>query len=472
MADETKRRGRYGGWAMSLLLVLCLLASSACGGDDSSELLSLEAPRPTAYDELSIVEAESLLEDHRVERAHQLYREELEKGDGRTRGLAAAGKGLTGLMLIAGSDPVRSFGIAQLGVTRPRYDIERILWGRDGALYWFSQGVRWENDGEYEGVRSILADHLPWSLERLESYETFAQGLDQSGDIILDGLMEIALELSTIEDDLEVAIEDRNFEYIYLPGATFHSSMLSMTLGKSEISLIHAATSAVRSAIFFAASYQNRWTLEELFVVQEGLDPETSFYTALDPLFFRQLEMQTSERLLKESKTACADALYYLDRALSFAESEPVTELSPLRWDRVELDTISTYRDLIRGVSASLDEETTLEEFEPDVRLDLSPIFEGRVLSEEIEWFAPGSNPETVQEGIDLFEPSMWSVRQEARISFLYEEVVTPAVSSDGTWPVQFVYSEDEVENFIRRVTQIFSDRLEGAYEGSGLFDR
>lgn len=143
----------------------------------------------------------------------------------------------------------------QLGVINRRYDVQRLVWSNNGVLYWFSQGVRWEDDGDFQGVRSIVSDQLPWRVERLDSLATFAQGLTSPGDALMTSLLEVAEDICQIERDLEVVIDDLKFEFFYLFVDVFHVDSLVMVFGKLEFLVFYVGFLFMCGGIYFVVVY-------------------------------------------------------------------------------------------------------------------------------------------------------------------------------------------------------------------------
>lgn len=445
----------------------------------------LGAERPNAYSDERITEAERNLTRHNISAARDLYRAELDEGDARTQRTAAAGKALTDLMLLPGDDAARTLLIDQFGAQNRDYDVEQLVWSDDGMLFWFSQGVRWDNDGEYEGVRSIVEDNLPWSVERLESAQSFGAGLDQSGDLIIEDLLPVAQMLRAIEVDLQTAIGTRSasastgFEYFYLPAAVFHSESFSLTLGRSDLAALHAIVSMTRGMMYFVAAYAHPWTIEQLTSPPQGRSLNEHFYTSLDPQLGRAILSDVGTSRLREAQAAFSEALRYLELSLEIGLNEPTLELAILRWDRVDPDTVAELRTFINDLGYALEGPQTFDQFDPAITIDLSVLFDGtRTLPEDVTWFesiATGGTNTTNNGQTETYQT--WAVRTEALDTFFLRGVVdtegvlaTPPSFGEGL-DASFALSDDQLSTFQDNVLEPTQLRLEETYSGSGLLD-
>ena len=377
LTDRTLRRWMALGWCA------LLMALSGCGADASELDGWAGAPRPAAYDAAIIGQAEQDLKLHDVRRARARYTEALATQDPRVEGTAAAGKAVTELMLLPGSAAVRELVVEQLGAQNRSYDVQRLIWSDSGALYWFEQGVRWEDDGEFEGVRSIVSGDLPWSLERLDAADVFVAGLDQPGDRIAEALVAIADELRGLEQDLQTAIFDPKFEYLYLPSEVFHHDAMSMALGKSELAAIHGVVSLARSGAYLVAAYRHPWTLEEAFTpAAPGVAPIDHAAPYLDPLLGRQLVGEDPQDTLRrarlnEARLAARNGLSFLHTSISLGLESEVLEISPLRWDRVDRDLGYDLVDILQALENAVDGPAKIPHATDDLSVDLSVFFEG-----------------------------------------------------------------------------------------------
>lgn len=466
MFCHTNSRSRGSLFRALLLALLVLCVAPGCGGEFESAL-DIASSRPAAYNDDLISQAEDSLTRHDIVGAQTYYGAALENDDPFVEGTAAAGKGMTDLFLLVGQDSVRTLLSQQLGATNRRYDVQRLVWSNNGVLYWFSQGVRWEDDGDFQGVRSIVSDQLPWRVERLDSLATFAQGLTSPGDALMTSLLEVAEDIRQIERDLEVAIDDPKFEFLYLPADVFHADSLAMALGKSELSVLHAGLSFLRGGIYFAAAYQNSWTLDGLLVSPDGRDPEAHFHNTLDPLLAREVTRQNN---LREARSAFLSGFFYLENAITIGvEQEQTLKTSLLRWDKVDRDLARDLRDIVRALANALDGPAKIPHFTQDFTIDLSVFFgEGRALSQDVRWFQMESST-TGADG--AAGTSTWSVTDEAVQAYFLDGVFEPPMRVDRTYEAQPEIGQERLETFFDNLLGDALERTEAAYAGSGLIE-
>jgi hypothetical protein len=461
---DSKSGGSFFRALLLALLVLCVAPGCA---DYAGGALDIASSRPAAYNDDLISLAEDSLTRHDIEGAQTYYGAALENNDPFVEGTAAAGKGMMDLFLLAGQDSARTFLSQQLGATNRRYDIQRLVWSNNGVLYWFSQGVRWDDDGDFQGVRSIVSDQLPWQVERLDSLAAFASGLTQPGDAIMSSLLGVAEDIRQIERDLEVAIDDPKFEFLYLPADVFHADSLAMALGKSELSVIHAGLSFFRGSIYFAAAYQNSWTLDGLLVSPDNRDPEAHFHDTLDPLLAREITQQNN---LREARSAFLDGFFYLENSITLGlEQEQTLKTALLRWDKVDRDLARNLRDIIRAMANSLDGPAKIPHFTQDFTIDLSVFFgEGRALPEDVSWF----QMESSTTGVDgAAGTSTWSVTDDAIQTYFLDGVFDPPMRVGRTYEAQPDIDNDRLETFFENLLGDAVERTEAAYAGSGLIE-
>lgn len=471
MSCHTKKRtGRFFWRAFMLLLAgLVSCVASGCGADASS--LDIASSRPAAYNDDLISQAEDSLTRHDIVGAQTYYTSALANDDPFVEGTAAAGKGITDFFLLGGQDSVRTMLSRQLGATNRRYDIQRLLWSNNGVLFWFSQGVRWEDDGDFQGVRSIISDQLPWTVDRLDSLEAFARGLTQPGDAIMESLLLVAEDIRVIERDLEVAIDDPKFEFLYLPADVFHADSLAMALGKSELSALHAGLSFLRGGIYFAAAYQNSWTLDGVLVPPNGQEAAAHFHNSLDPLLAREV---TAANRLREARSAFLSGFFYLENAITLgieAEEGQTLRTALLRWDKVDRDLARDLRDIVRALANSLDGPAKIPHFSQDFTIDLSVFFgEGRALAENVRWFQMESS--TTGTGNDgNLGTSTWRVTDAAQQQFFLDGVFDPPMQVNRIYEAQPDIDEDRLETFFDNLLGDALERTQDAYAGSGLID-
>lgn len=455
------------------LLALCVMVwvVSGCAGYDSAEAGYLGTARPDAYSDAQIVLAEDSLTRHDLKSARSIYSEALTSNDPFVAGTASAGKAITGMLLLPDDEAMRAMFINELGATNRRYEAQRFLWSNNGILYWFSQGVRWEDDGDFQGVQTIVEDELPWSLERLGSPTAFVQGLTQPGDRIMASGIDVALSLRDIERELERAIEDPRFDFLYLPADVFHANNLAMTLGKSDLAAVHALISFARGAIYFVAAYEHSWTLQGLFSPPQGINAQDHFHEQLDPLLARAI---TTASHLKESRNAFVSGLFYLERAITLGLEQEVTlSTSPLRWDKIDRDMARDLRDLVRAVANAFDGPSKLPHFDRNITLDLSSFFDsGRTLPAEIPWFQHQpdvTSTEGSAGGTFGNSTGYWVLSEDAAQVFLFDDILSPPLRLDEEYPARLTLDEDGMLDFFEALLGDTQRRLDDAYAGIGL---
>lgn len=416
-------------WAAMLLALLVFL--SGCGDMEDFAPNSISSEEGDG-DVGMLQEAEEALKDHRVDDARQHYADRLDDhpGDGR----AAAGLGVTDLMLSAESSEVTQLLIDHLGASGG-IDANTVLYDEDGFLYWASRGVKWADEGDqYQGIRSLLADDLPWDAERLETLTAFVDGHDEPTGEAIRQLVTIANALKGVDKNLETAIEDQDFMQLYVPGEVFHDSRLTLRLGRSELSLLRAAIAAFRGAIYFVAAYEHRWSLEGAFGDwridtdlsddrhQPGFEPIDYTVDYLDGHIFRAL---SNPDRLSASRSALRNSLQYGRDAIHFGIEEPSS--TTLEWQEVDETDAADLDELLKALSNALDGAVELPHSSPQTTLDLSPFFDedGRVLDEDIPWFV--KNPSLDSED-DEFDDSMdrWTINEDALDQFWRNGILEP----------------------------------------------
>jgi hypothetical protein len=377
-----------------MLLALSLASCAADYGDEAAGRFPGEpwddkagSDGPVDY----LAAAEQALFNHNVARARDFYEDALsaEPGSGR----AAAGLATTRLLLVPGVSQVATLLIEDLGA-RHGLDAGDVIYGRDGYLYWRSRGATWEDQGQFEGIRSILANRLPWSRDKLTSLALFADGLIRPVDAMMDNLLAVADALADIEDVYQIALEDPAFTRLYIPGQVFHDDRLAIVLGRSEIASIQAVLDLVRAMVSFVAAYQHDWTLEEALgswrqTVRtdderyvEGFRPSDYTATYLDGHLFRVV---AHPERLADARILFKHSLDRAHQALSFGLEE--TSATTFQWQLIEASRIEDLITLVEALTQAIDGQTPIPFTSPASKLDLSSFFgTGRVLDEGQSW--------------------------------------------------------------------------------------
>lgn len=417
-----------------ILIAAAMLTTAGCGADmnDAGASMNGEFPdddpnaQASQADELSY--AEQKLSEHRVDEARAHYAAMLDREPG--HGAAAAGMAITDILLLFEMSEVTELFIENLGASSG-FDANEVIYAEGGYLYWASRGARWNDDGQYGGIHSLLADDLPWSSERLRSLISFVDGLDEPTGKLIRQLVTVANALRGIDHNLEVAIEDSNFNRLYVPGQVFYDSDLTLRLGRSELSVLRSLIAATRSAIYFVAAYENQWSLETAFgewrfdVSLEdpnyvaGFGPVDYTMTYLDQHLFRSI---SNPERLSASRSALRDALTYARDALRFGVEQNYA--TTLEWSDVDEDIAFQLDGLLEALSEALDGPVTLPYSDPaQTTLDLSPLFEddGLVLDDEIPWFRPATEAEAAEVDADQSLDDMttlWALNDDALHAF------------------------------------------------------
>ncbi|MFB6264600.1 MAG: hypothetical protein ABEL76_13390 [Bradymonadaceae bacterium] len=392
------------GWLAAL--TCAAVAMAGCG---SAELSDLGGSQKDSR----LRDAVAALTGHRIREARATYRSILDRKP--DSGEAAAGLALTELFLLPEHQASARLLKEHLGASG-EIDAERALYARNGFFYWWARGARWEDDRDnYDGIKSLIADRLPWSRDRLDSPQTFFDGLDRPLGEAVGDVLDIAARLEQIESDLDVALEDPNLDRFVVPGEVFFNRDLTSALGKPEIALLAAGLASIRAAIHFGAAYAYEWSLERAFGShwkQKADTPDSKFPTAWDysvDFVGRHLLTSLNEQRrshLDRARRALREALGDLRDGLRRGiESEHETTL---RWNEVDPAFVSKLRAFVGALRSALDEENTLPHTDPTTRADFSVLFEeGRTLTEGLSWFerftagtqgggeGSGSSPET-----------------------------------------------------------------------------
>lgn len=451
--ERDTHRARWRWFGLVLLVMMSLLAGGGCAAYDeaAAERGEFGAPlRPDAYERGEVMaQAEEGLIRHDLRDARDAYDEAIAQDDPFVIGAASAGRGLVGMALLGESKGAKRVLLEGLGATRANYDVQRLVWANNGILYWLHEGARWEDDGFFQGIKSIVADQLPWPVTRLESVGSFVQGLDDEVGDSRDAMLSLASELEQIEADLDRAINDPKFEYFYVPAALFHDGALSFAVGKSELSALRGMSAMARGAITFVMAYESRWSLERAFGGVNSAEGELDAMY-LDPLLFRAL---AQEGLLRDSRRAWQDGFDFLAQAITLGlAQEEFSELSVLRWDRVDRDQVRRVRDLLSALSHALDGPTELPHFSEEVTLDLSTLFAGRTLSEELPWFVREEST------------SQWTLSEDAIVAFLGPQLLSPPLVAGESYPAQLEIDGEAFDTMTQALLGQTIDRVSLAF--------
>ncbi len=411
--------------AIAMLITGCADDDMAPDGDWDDYQGSGNAQAGESMD--GVQSAEQALMAHRVDEARDIYAEMVNQGG--AIGEAQAGLGVTESLLIAGR-PTLSDMLMDHFEARRELEANELLYAEGGYLYWASRGVQWEDDAamsDVRGIRSLIADRLPWREERLESLANFSEGLDSPANDWMRELVTLANGLGDIDEALEGAVETTSFSRFYVPGQVLHHSDLALRLGRAEISLLRAAVQGLRGMIYFVSAYDHGWTMEDVFGDwrysveiddgrwQAGFEPLDYALAELGQELFVQVD---NEERLSAARRAFEEGLEHLRDALHYGGEQTYSTTGA--WgdlddrDRDELDA------LLVALQQSLKGPVELPHVEPQVTLNLKPLFdEGRQLPEGKGWWEPALELGELDDEVEPVLEERWQWSQSALDAFL-----------------------------------------------------
>ncbi|MFW5966836.1 MAG: hypothetical protein ACOCV2_04920 [Persicimonas sp.] len=409
------------------------LAMSGCGYDGGG---FGAAGEDGYYNEPYMTEALSDLSEHRVDKAREHYDDGIQNYEPVPG--AYVGRGLTTLMLVAGSDPVTDLLTSHFDVDSG-IEANEAIFADEGYIYWLVRGVSWQDDGEYAGIATHIAEHLPFSAERIATLEDFFGGVDAEADPVADDLVEVADHLGSVEDDLQTAVEALDYEAFYLPGRTFHDDQLDqddsldMLFTRADIHQIAALVEAVRGAIYLTAAYENDWTLQEPFNQRadaEDDDTDQSSTTLsdaleyIDPYLGRGVD---NADYLEMAREAFDSSLSHFASAIEAGLDQDGE--STFDWQEADEEHARNLADFADALREALEEPTDLPHTSPSMEADFSPIFEGeRTLEEGIAWFEPTED-----------DDHSLRVTNRAVQAFFVDDLIEPGFvvgEDDPDWPI------------------------------------
>ncbi len=466
---------RWRGVSVAIALLI-LMGLGGCGADEmdgTANAVENDAAAPDADEANAIHAAEAALEEHRVGDARDIYAQHLDTDP--DHGMAAAGLAVTELLLLLEMDEVTKLLIENLGASSA-LDADDVIYGEGGYLYWASRGARWHDDGQYDGIQSILADDLPWSSDRLEAVPFFVDGLGEPMHKLMRQLVTVANALGGIDHNLQAAIDDPAFNRLYVPGQVFHDADLTLRLGRSELATLRSIIGMVRGAIYFVAAYEHDWSLEEAFGTWrfdvslddssyvQGFGPVDYTVDYLDRHLFR--DIANADRLAA-SRSAFRDSIDHARSAIRHGLEEPYS--TTLAWDDVDGDDAYELDTLLDALGEALDGPSEIPFTEPGtVTLDLSPLFEddGRTLDEETPWFLRQNG---VNGAIDS-DPSLsnadelWSLNDEAFETFWIDGVLEISGGDRDDLHVGVGPDGDDTSAFVDVLFGSYLDTVEDVY--------
>ena len=326
------------------------------------------------------LDAESSLFAHNIQAANDSYRK------GTRTGELAAGLAITDILLLPYWSQTTILLTENLGA-RDSIDKNRdVIYGDDGLLYFLSRGVPWDDSENLLGIKTLLVDDLPWNDSQLDSVSGFVAELTRPVDLLTDDLAKIADRLANVQDEIDTAIEDPNFQTFFLPGEVFHDEDLSLIFGRSELALLKAGISFVRSGIYFFSAYENGWNLAqglgEMAWAEIAADPAHPDFIVgfnledygiryLDENLFRVI--RTSERL-GQAKSSLQAGFASVAAAIRFGGNEEALP-GTLDWGAADSTTGDDFAEFFDALGSSVTERTTLPFSEPSTSIDLSVFF-------------------------------------------------------------------------------------------------
>jgi hypothetical protein len=434
----------------TLLIALAISVVVASLGCASEGLFDSDAGlqgRPPAYEDQQILDAEATLRAHSLRSARDQYDRIVRDGDQGSRGTAAAGRALVNIMLLPEDPAVQRLLVDHLGATRADYDAERLIWADEGILYWLARGTSWDDNGQLQGIRSLVADKLPWATARLDSPDAFLDGLDSTGSEALDALLPITRTLEGIEEDL------------------------GLVLGRAEVSLLRGAVALVRGGLIFIAAYEHAFQLSHLSearwaaILADPMHPEhQAALTTADAYLFTYLDSRLLRSFrdasrLAEARRAAQRGLDAIVNALTLGR-ERAAQGSSLQWQSGSAEVSDQLIALIRAASSSMERPTKLPYTTPAATLNLSVFFgDGRLVPAQTPLFASFDEPLDDGMGGTITDTS-WELSEEATTS-LTQGLLTP---EDGEITLDL---DGGLESYQRAVSGELVGNINDAYLGS-----
>ena len=451
-------------YTKALVLTLAF-ALSACAGYDAS-LAGADGETPGQPDLSGAPKAgDSALYDHDVVAARNAYAESKHSDP---TGRAQAGFAITSTLALPMSAEFSSLLKNHLGATR---DVDNaLLYGEGGLLYLVARGVPWEDGDSLAGIRTVLANTLPWERARLESLDGFVAGLNQPVDLLTETLVDLAKgPIADIRaSNLEV-IENPDFDEFVLPGEVFFDEALEIEFGKSEIALLDAALAAAQAVIYFADAYQNAWTLERALgtsvwdeVVTDPMHPlhvdgftvEDYQVSHLNQNLFRAFDAR--ERLV-DAQEALGDVFGSIANSIELGIAADGQETT-LAWSVVDASFASDVASFFRAFEKSVYEEAVIPFTEPPMSVNLAPLFtDGRTLDPELNLFVR-------EVYTDEFGEYSEVVMSDDAINAMADGLFQPPLDSE--MPSELTIAE-QIDVFIQDVTGAYFDEVDRAYSTS-----
>ena len=378
------RTERWMGWLLGLLV---WVAATGC----STSLEEASGDAAATSREARLLGAQRYLADSEVDRAQGVYAELLTNDP--KDGEAAAGKAMCDLLLLPGSNAAGRLATGYLAADGP-IDANALLYEEGGYFYLASRGVPWEDSGEYVGMKTLLAERLPWSKEHLSDLHAFTRLLDEPFDKAAGELVAIADGLAQVEREIEIALGDERFETLTIPGEVFDQPDLDLVVGKSDLAVISSAVGAARGVLYFTAAYRHDWTPSEATVEGDPSHVIEHAVSYLDPRLLREVARPAE---LDSARGAFDAAIVDLRESIKAAESAPTGTV--VSWGNLPESDVQRLLEVLSALRDALHAPTDIPYTEPATTLDLSSFFEGgRVLPAEnasgdpVNWFTAGDS--------------------------------------------------------------------------------
>lgn len=462
-----------------LLLLLAALLLGGCMGSDDSGSADYAPPEsgadrgnntsaaPDSNADYA-VHAEIALANHQVARARQLYNEWLSVYP--NSGQAAVGAAITDLLLILDSQPATRLLTENFGA-RSGIDSTDIIYGPDSFLYWLSRGASWSDQGQYQGIYSLLGDKLPWTKHQLESASNFVENLLDPVNLLIPNLVALADVLQNIEDTLQIALDDPYFTRFFIPGELLHDSRLALTLTRSEIAFVQSATALARAAIHFVAAYQHDWSLEKAFgawrtnpteadnapIFLPAFGPRDYSIRYLDQRLFREVARPEQLPLARQ---ALARALQQLRQSIDYGRQSQNTYV--LQWEKTDPLYLQNFSQLLTALEKALFQPTQLPFTSPAIQADFSHFFSGhKTLDPTIHWMIRVDNHDQPLPD-DSTAEGHWIFNETALQNFFHNHTYTPSLEPDKIFPD--LELESPYQHFLLPVLETYIEKIQDAY--------
>lgn len=446
-----------------LALWICCVVAAGCGADAAGSADSQPGGGGSPVEE-QLLEAQGHLAKHDVEQAQSTYAGIISEYQNDHVGAAHAGKALTDLLLLAGSQPTTNLLVDHLGA-HSGLDAGQALYAEEGYLYWLSRGVPWHDDGSYTGIRNLISEDLPWPQESLEAAEAFFTGLNTPGDDLMDELVLLADATAQIEAELDLALADPDFEWIYVPGRLFHAEQLDLIVGRSELEFVSSLLAAGRGAVYFVAAYQHDWTLDEALGSQSWIEEPREGWTSGDyalSYFDSRIGREVSHPdRLSSARDAFETSLSRFSDAI--VDGLDYSDETTLGWRNANPAYAEELIDFLDALRGSLRGPTELPGSTPTTTIDLSSFFEeGRTLDPDFAWFEPRrTDTELGDESHEGLGP--WQVTDRATQQFFIDGVFEPGFEAADGGP-QLDIGDERAQDFQHALSGDLENDLEDAY--------